>query len=790
MDGEPKGMAQKRDRHYPETNTVIAVAMMLFGACSAFVLILVWPQIFSVEVFNSRLSYSLIVDVEDYFTCDNSYVDFVIDEPTSDYAMVTMYVFNVTNAADVFLIGFKPRMVETGPYGFVKYTYKYDIAFDDQEKSETVSFKEYSLLQEIVDPEECELMYYRLERDALQDDPCPGDSCKCQPYDSTVTIVNPLMLKTIWEESPTELLAHYSVDVFDEIKTVLEDPFTEAVKAHLVADSYREIYTFRSQMQVGKMFITAVDNLQTVHNFTLEQIADEQLIPAPAQCGLDIYGISNACPFRPFTAINSFKRNDLNDSDYPSMLPFFDISNNASILNLDYGLPKWLGLSWYFGYAEVLNTAGYTSVTREELEQYLEDFAVIAAEHTFGSAAYTDRNILAAKRLIEGLAFFIDDTFLRFYEDELQSLVFEEFVSSSELVPCGPTTQRCIWQWGYMADRYGADFEVDQALTISLIDPTKEINTNPNSLYLDLNAPLWYNSFSYCSEVRFADPDVFDITCTNLEYSLNDGIITRPAGLWGTDFGVSASNLTFLHVQYQKQSSDVQEYYLNFACNMSKLLHDVYRTETSFHDDYVMRYVNKYKDPELNHTFTVGKWNDLGIAQWAGGFITQALANVRTTNQIVRDGMWRIGQDNYYENLIEYSSWAVRQGYTDAWIYSLDDARTLLHALARRDDIGVQLREHIAYRGTTFFGDGVNFVNSVGELGEVTFTKEANRGNFSCEGTNEPACAILDVFYESSTAQCFEIQALFEDCEDQFVFENNRCKHLFHANFLCYRYPL
>jgi hypothetical protein len=41
----------------------------------------------------------------------------------------------------------------------------------------------------------------------------------------------------------------------------------------------------------------------------------------------------------------------------------------------------------------------------------------------------------------------------------------------------------------------------------------------------------------------------------------------------------------------------------------------------------------------LNHTFVVGKWSDLGVAQWAGGFITYALEKVRTTNQIIRDGM-------------------------------------------------------------------------------------------------------------------------------------------------------
>jgi hypothetical protein len=193
--GKAKSMAQKKERHFNESKTVLSVAIMLAGVCIAFSLALMWPQTYISSVFNSKLAYNLILDVEDYFTCNEEYVNFAVDEPDPSYSMFTIFVFNVTNCADVLQRGYKPRMVETGPYGFVKYTYKYDISFDDPVQSKTVTFREYSILQEVDDPLDCQRMYFRMDRDLLEADPCVGDACLCKSNDAMVTIVNPLMLK-------------------------------------------------------------------------------------------------------------------------------------------------------------------------------------------------------------------------------------------------------------------------------------------------------------------------------------------------------------------------------------------------------------------------------------------------------------------------------------------------------------------------------------------------------------------------------------------------------------------
>jgi len=115
----------------------------------------------------------------------------------------------------------------------------------------------------------------------------------------------------------------------------------------------------------------------------------------------------------------------------------------------------------------------------------------------------------------------------------------------------------------------------------------------------------------------------------------------------------------------------------------------------------------------------------------------------------------------------------VKQGYPYAWIYNVSDARLLLHSLARRDAVGVSLRQHIAYQGTTFVGDGINTIRGVGEIGDLAFTTEANLNHFNCTGPNQEVCSLLDNFYASSEAQCSAIQTLFYAC---ILSTNNRCK--------------
>lgn len=152
---------------------------------------------------------------------------------------------------------------------------------------------------------------------------------------------------------------------------------------------------------------------------------------------------------------------------------------------------------------------------------------------------------------------------------------------------------------------------------------------------------------------------------------------------------------------------------------------------------------------------------------------------MRTTKQLVRDGMWLFGEEKYHNYYLEYASYAIMQGFPHALLTSVDDARTLLSALARADETGVAFRRHLLYTGATYIGDGEHPVNDVGDVGDVTFTREANRGNFSCPGTEEEAaCDLLAQFFSSSTEQCDAVQNYYLTCRSQRLDADNGCRYL------------
>jgi len=645
--GVVKGMARKRERHFNETKTVLAVALMLFGACALVCLVVVYPQSYLIQIFNSKLSYHLIMDVEDYFTCNNEYQKFVIDEPDETESMFTFFVFNVSNPADVLQRGNMPAMVETGPYGFMRHTYKYDITFPDPKESTTVRFKEYTLLKPITDIDACSHMFYRMDRDNQQTNPCAD--CSCKSYDSLVTVINPLLLKLLKEETPTMVVARHAAEVFTEIKRVLEDPFTEAVKAHMVSIAYREVYLFRILMQAGQLVRIAVDSLQA-QGYTIDDIIANGTVNATS-CGLAPYSYSN-CPMTPFQAMHLAKLTDLPYEDYPSIYPFLNVSERISALNRAFGMPHILGLSWYLGYGTFNDGADYSSITRDEMAVVYNETADVLARRSFGNN-YTPSQALGSQRMVSAFVQFIESNFVQsstlaatsFSTSVLKPFVVTEFRNESEPVACSPLPRMCLWTFGYLTRYENFPTVPTDALITQMIDSEYQTVNNPTNLYIDSNGPLWYNSFQYCTKVLPANAS-FDIDCTDLGYTLDDGLVTRPSAVWAKDNQINTDNLTLVARSYAQLSPELRQTYLYLACNISYLTQGVYRDRTDFHDHFVISFINKNKDARLNHTFAVGSWDDLGVAQFGGGFITQAVAQVRTTNMIVRDGMWRIGRDD------------------------------------------------------------------------------------------------------------------------------------------------
>jgi hypothetical protein len=244
------GMQRKWERHYRETTTNISICLIIVGLSSFFCLFVIWPQIFSAIVFDSRLTSNIITEIEDYWTCSDQYNNFVIDKPSAEVRLFSFYIFNISNPFTTMQRGFKPSLVETGPYAYQITSTKYEILFDSKDSS-TVSYKEYSTLQAVTDPLICKRMYYRMDKnDLLDSDPCLSTDCTCQDPASIVTIVNPLFVKFVTEETSNTILAHFSTEIFSYMKSFYTTEFVEATKAHLVPAAFEEIYVFRGFMKV------------------------------------------------------------------------------------------------------------------------------------------------------------------------------------------------------------------------------------------------------------------------------------------------------------------------------------------------------------------------------------------------------------------------------------------------------------------------------------------------------------------------------------------------------------
>ena len=722
--------------------------------------------------------------------------------------MLNFWIWNVTNAEYVIARGYKPQVQEVGPFGYKKKTYKYEVEFERGDEN-TISYKEYSLLEYIDDETVCERMYNKAEHNYLNtEDACAGGACYCRSDDSAITVVNPLFLRLIWQDSPHEMMALFSAEIYQKIILLLENDFMEAVSAHIISKALYEIVLFRTDMQLAYLLNTSYHYIadNEGHQYMLSVMSNQTFADSSynkatySECGLDVYsyrGVTGkGCPWLNYAFnyknyLNAYItrpiKSYLSTSDEPSIDILMDSSYKYSILNFETGLPMWLAICWrYYKYSDLLETkidfttTGYTTISADEIDDVIDEITTdLAMSKTNNDPTLITDNIIEMSQVkIQGIALWLSAQWLKVYgrypvkNTLIEQMLYYEFDNSTEPVICSPLGNKCLYQLGHMKKYYGmssVSFTIVQAMT----DLGKAVNSNPVSLYAEGNNPMNYNSNLYCKLIYHPNYEPTD--CDDLYQTIYYGRDHMPAGFWGTDNDLDASNVTKLDIAYSKANkiSQDKDYYLQINCNVSHLLIDIYRNHTDFHEEYMISYLNKFKDPTFNHQFTRQKLTEIAWAQFGGGFSTYALVQARTSYQILRLGMWYFrNADDYYIGLIEFSSWAILQGYHQAIIYDVDDAKTLLYALARRDEVGKKFRQHTIHTSTTLVGNGNNLQWGIGKVGEVAFTPESNLASFlwpSAEygpyyDDNIAPSIILNEAYDSSGQMCQVIEDLYQLC--------------------------
>ena len=521
---------------------------------------------------------------------------------------------------------------------------------------------------------------------------------------------------------------------------------------------------------------------------TFDEMVDNFFAPmakytAPTSCNLSQYTTKSGCPWNAGEAVRQIKdvipywsvyfKNITNAvTPYNSTWALLDPSSNISFRNPDVGFPRWIAVSVYLGFTEFPFTHSTTMATNDELKAIFDDLKLQIAILTWPDTSQANyyKKTFGAEFIIHVVCYYLEKLWMAPYRSDLIAMLYDEFRYTSDPVLCSVLGKKCVWQWGALQDH--SSFDMPDRMVFSLIDRGAKVNTNPNSFYYDGSAANLHNTYRYCREIII--PKVEPTSCMDIDYAEYSARTFIPASLSGVYDSLSQVNMTLVLNAFNRKSDSVKNYFMMMGCNMTYLMHSLYPTSTDFHDEYVIRYLNKYKLASFTHEFTVGNWDELGYAQFGGGYVTQALVGVYSTYNIFRNGMWHIGQYDYYRGLIEYNSWALRAGYPNARIDNVTEAKMVLDALARGDQAGVDLRRHIMYRATTLIGDGERIINNVGEIGEYAYTAENNLADFRCDGELAGVCDILALYVDSSAAQCHYISdSVFTACTEQARKRNN-----------------
>lgn len=528
MEHFTRNISYQRQRHFKETKTICAISLILLGFCFLFSLVLLWPQYLLAIVFNSRLSFHSIITYNDYLTCNNDYNKFLISQPLENEQLQSFYIFNITNIKDVIEIGNKPIIKQVGPYGYRKYSYKYDVSFDSMNSS-YVKYKEYTILQSVSDITSCKTMYYQMDRaySTIVNDPCSSNKCNCKDDENDVVIVtNPLFLKFMTKETPYSILAQYSIGIFQNIRNILENDFILAIKSFLVHQSYQEIYIFRKQIQMLKVLDINIHSLlsyTSINEFisiivNKNQYKLNKLTNDMKSCGTNQFvSEATSCPLIALADTLYSKMNEYSSSSMSNITlslylnQILNESNTISILHHETGLPKWLGLIYYSYHTTLTNyynypnnyPHGYTTIAIQDYMNIYQDISNQLVELSSNDIdIHTIRN--TSYFVIDTISQFLLDSYLIPSDFDLVyvKLVNEEFYNSSSFVPCDPLARQCIWQLGYIRqhNQSFASYNYSTSLINTLIDPSLAIESNLIQLYYDNNVYAYYNTFIYYNQ--------------------------------------------------------------------------------------------------------------------------------------------------------------------------------------------------------------------------------------------------------------------------------------------------
>ena len=208
-------MERKWDRHYHGAASLVAKCCFLSAALLGVVTGLLWSQFLYVWGFDQDIMFKMILDQNDQWSDDQMFLDFVHKDAEPQSSLFEIYLFNISNAEIVMREGFKPDLVEVGPYGYIKNIYRYEIGFSEED-SQFVTYKQYNYFTPTENDRDCYHMFFKQDKAIYSSQvvDCEGDLCDCRDDDEEVKVINPAFFKMLEKWKPSGIMGLLSREIF------------------------------------------------------------------------------------------------------------------------------------------------------------------------------------------------------------------------------------------------------------------------------------------------------------------------------------------------------------------------------------------------------------------------------------------------------------------------------------------------------------------------------------------------------------------------------------------------
>lgn len=737
------GMARKRERHFPTRYRVIGKALVVVGLVLILVLTWVWSQVLYPSMLDARCAHDAILNEHDEYVNDWTFADFEHREQEEGTDLFLVRLFHVTNPQAFSTAGSKPRLEEKGAYAYVKRSFKYDVEWPHN--GELMRFKSWHYYNEVEDVDTCRLMFFRQGlSDYNENDPDHPEGCS--KSDDLVTVFNPKFMLEMRDYGTHGLIGTLSQEIFERSERALTQGFVRSVKTELMPEAFEAIWSYRRAVHASTV-VEAISarlswNMSTTNASVLfAGTDDDSTLASFVKTHLDpgTMGVFGAAP-----AVSRSGASALTTSEADALLrptsPF-------GIINFSRGVPLWVGAGRYLRYIDP------SPIGDGGAEANARAFIILQNETSdaFGRSRHD------AGLLVSAIASYLYEQWL--FAPAVDVATALEWGGHDNArrsggcdagnydIPKATTTRfrvaddyymyHCHWglsnasrsYYAYDTSSSGRAEPLNATVARLVADRKKRDPTNALGVHHDENLIRLWQAYEYCNATKVGAPT----TCAGMSQATSVALhelpllLARAEGLTSTELYANSNATARVRTQ---------------VCAIAAHVFEEFAVNDTWHELFVADWMTKHTDLG-SYEFSAHALDDLGYAQWAGGYVTTALWDVPSVSNIKRQGYWKFDDAAYTQDLLEFHSHAMAIGYTRMNL-TVAEGRLLLRVLASASDTAALFRANIARLATTYYCDGSDCTTAddAATTCDISFVVRDNRAE---DGITDDADDISDL---------------------------------------------